>query len=680
MTRLVLLIVSGLLIPSPILQADEASWEYRLAKKLSPRLAAIEEEIGNIEKELPSFPRIPVDDQRGTGGFASMHSTAEPTEEGSYSVDVRIQSDEPLDMVALVPARRYEVSGLDPQFGLPDAFTVDLLSPEGKVLQRIADERDLWADPVRAGHPFIFEVSPPVVTGGIRISATRLQLDGDVSDSYVHAWSEAFLFSGEKNLASGAEVIPSNPTGPTSPWQWNKGYLVDGQTPLGLPERPGPPHANVGWLSAGTEDPSKSTWLELDLGRQVEFDSVILYPARRPTADLPSGFGFPGKFSITYPRGYTPLDEKSAASTIVEMANPGHNPVQIYLGPRKSRLVRITATQLWKEYENYPAFFALSEVEVLNGDENQARDAKVKSPHSMGNLVAPGSRYWSVISLTDGFGPDGELVPRRDWLVSLNDRLLYETRRYELQTEAREIVSGWRRTGLVFFIVMGIAGASVIIILPLRYRAREKRELAKVRDSIAGDLHDEVGSNLGSIQMFADLAEGRSGESEELKRIQRIAAETVSAVRDIVWLLRPQGDHRIGTVEHLRETSSIMLEPLDWKFTANEEAWQGELSDEQNRHLFLFFREALHNILRHAQARKVSVRVEQDAERFFLAIEDDGRGIDEKRMARKSTLRALRQRVAALDAHMDVITAAGEGTRLELSIPLAKKRHRRKRV
>jgi len=334
--------------------------------------------------------------------------------------------------------------------------------------------------------------------------------------------------------------------------------------------------------------------------------------------------------------------------------------------------------QLWKEFESYPAFFALSEIQVLNGAENVALGAAVRSPDGMGSVVEAGSRHWSVVSLCDGFGPEGKLVSRREWLKRLDQRLVLETERYRLQKEADQIVSDWRRVGVTVFALLAAGGAFVLVALPLRYRVREKRELAKVRERIAGDLHDEVGSNLGSIQMFADLAEGRSGASDELKRIQRIAAETVSAVRDIVWLLRPGGDHRIATVEHLRETSSIMLEPLKWDFAANEEAWQGELSDEHNRHLFLFFREALHNILRHASATEVKVKVEQNVGYFCLMIEDNGCGIDEKRLARKSTLRALRQRVEALGATMDVQTASGEGTRLSLQIPLATRKKSRR--
>jgi signal transduction histidine kinase len=198
--------------------------------------------------------------------------------------------------------------------------------------------------------------------------------------------------------------------------------------------------------------------------------------------------------------------------------------------------------------------------------------------------------------------------------------------------------------------------------------------LIKVRERIAGDLHDEVGSNLGSVQMLADLAEGRSGSSHELKRIQRIAAETVSAVRDIVWLLRPTGDHRIATVEHLRETSSIMLEPLEWKFTANEKAWEIELPEESNRDLFLYFREALHNIMRHSKATIVKIHAEKIGQQFTLQISDNGVGIPPERLERPATFRALRQRAEALKGQLEVETEPGNGVRLILRVPIERKR------
>ena len=650
----------------------ENGWEYQLAHQFSPRLAAIENETREVGDELPRLPAVPVADQGGTGGFASLHPASAPGSPSEFSVVLNFPLAKPVDLVALVPARRYGVEGLDPQFGLPDGFTVELLDAKGAVCRTVVTEQGLWSDPVRAGHPFIYPVEPPVEAAGLRISASRLRLDSDVSDSYVHAWSEVFAFTGEYNLAFGSKVTSVGGSAPAAPWQWANGFLVDGQTPLGLPEVPAGQHMNVGWMSEGKPKASDPVWVELDLGEEREFDAIRLFPAKRPTSDLPSGFGFPRRFTVSTPQsGGGPLRKS------VEMTNPGHNPVLVPLERCRARSVKIEATELWKAYENFPAFVALSEVEVLDGEKNVALGAAVRSSGGMGAVVGSGVQYWIASSLSDGFGPDGKLVSQRQWLLDLDRRLGLEKQQYQLHRESEAILAGWRRGGLWGITALAACGAFVLVYFPIRYRVRAKRELIRVRERIAGDLHDEVGSNLGSIQMLADLAEGHAGTTgptRELKRIQRIAAETVSAVRDIVWLLRPQGDHRIGTVEHLRETSSIMLEPVEWEFTANEAAWQCEMSDDSNRHLFLFFREALHNLLRHAGAKKATIRVECDPSRFHLTVADDGCGIPPEKMERQSTLRALRQRVEALGAEFKVETKPGEGTRLELGIPLLAKR------
>ncbi len=648
--------------------ADEA-WDYRLARTFSGRLAEVEEEMDEIAGDLPGLPEIPVANQGGTGGFSSLY----PKHAGKdgFVVELTFEEIGLVDLVALVPARRYGVTGLDPEFGLPDAFSVELLDSDGGVVAQVANVDGLWGDPVRNGHPLLFAVDPPVEAAGMRIVARKLKLSSDASNAVVHAWAEAFAFEGERNLAADAEVVNVRGVTPPSPWHWAPSFLVDGQTPLGLPEVPAGVHANVGWISSGRARETDRVWLEVDLGEVREIDGVRLFPAKRPTADLPSGFGFPRVFSVSVSEGrFDPANPRPTLEKRVEMANPGHNPVLIPLQRFRGRFLKIEALRLWKVHERYPAFYALSEVEALDGTVNVARGARVRSPDGMENVVASASGYWSVASLCDGFGPEGKLVSRREWLEALGKRLKLEQRQHALGVERREIVAGWRRLVVAGAGLLGGVGVFLLVALPVRYRLREKREVERVRERIASDLHDEVGSNLGSIQMFADLAEGRTGKSLELTRIQRIAAETVSAVRDIVWLLRPEGDSRIGTVEHLRETSSIMLERLDWKFTANEAAWQAELTDEQSRHLFLFFREALHNVLRHAGAEKAEVRVECGDDGFRLVVADDGCGISEKKLARKSTLRALRQRVDSLGAEMTVESREGEGTRLELVIPM----------
>lgn len=654
--------------------AIETSWDAGLARAFSGRLREIENELA-ASPGVDGLPGIPIDDQGGTGGWAGVHGSAAPAPGTRHAVEVRWPQSAVVDWVALVPARRYDARGLDAQYGMPDAFTVELIDAAGETVALVASERNARSHPVRKGHPFVYQVSPPVEAAGLRISADLLQPDFEDETSFVHAWAEVLAFEGERNLTRDAGVLGIGGASPPAPWHWAPAFLVDGQTPLGLPEIPAAEHLNVGWLSEGRASADVATGVTVDLGETMPLDAIRLLPAKRPTSDLPSGFGFPRKMTISVSDTAKPDDWRVVAER--EFRNPGHNPVIVPVEAGRGRYVRIEATELWKAFESYPAFFALSEVEVLSGNGNAALGKAVRSADGMQNLIAPGGRFWTSAALSDGYGPDGRLVSTREWLTQLDKRLRIETRRHELRVEAASLIAGWRRAGLTVFALLGLAGAFAIIAVPIRYRIHANRELLKVRERIAGDLHDEVGSNLGSIQMFADLAESRSGHSDELKRIQRIAAETVSAVRDIVWLLRPGGDHRIATVEHLRETGSIMLESLKWKFTANEAAWGIELPEEANRDLFLFFREALHNILRHAGATHVEIHAEASDRNFRLIISDDGCGIPPEKLDRPATLRALRQRAEALNADFHVASRPDEGTRLELAVPLTR-RHRRK--
>lgn len=650
------------------------SWDERLAGACSGRIREIHRELADSAAVLESMPRIPIDDQGGTGGFSLAHPRAIPERNQVFAVEVMWGDEAAIDQVALVPARRYDARGLDAQYGMPDAFEVDLLDATGGLVARVAAERSARGDPVRRGHPFVYQLTPPVRASGLRIAAGKLTADPDGQGGHVHAWAEVLAFEGSRNVALGGSVKGVGGVAPPAPWLWSPDFLVDGQTPLGLPEIPSSEHRNVGWLSNGREDAKEAVALTLDLGESQAVDGLRLMPAKRPTTDLPSGFGFPRKLTVS-------ISDTGEAGTWQEVAvkefrNPGHNPVELALPGAGGRYVKIEATELWKAFEAYPAFFALSEVEVLFQGRNLAAGRAVRSADGMLNIIAPGGRYWSGASLSDGFGPEGRLVSVKEWLGRLDERFRLESRIHQLRAERVRLVSQWRGAALVTFALLGAAGAFAVVALPIRYRIHARRELEKVRERIAGDLHDEVGSNLGSIQMFADLAEGRSGPSEELKRIQRIAAETVSAVRDIVWLLRPGGDHRIATVEHLRETSSIMLESLDWKFHANEEAWQVELPEERTRHLFLYFREALHNILRHAKAASVRVEIGKSPGSLRISIADDGVGIDPAKLERPATLRALRQRTLALGAHLEVDTKPGEGTCLVLTVPMEKSTRR----
>jgi len=167
-----------------------------------------------------------------------------------------------------------------------------------------------------------------------------------------------------------------------------------------------------GWHSAIERRPDVEKWVEVDLGRVVPIDEIRLVPAR-PT-DYPDtpGFGFPVRFRVE--AGGTLLD-----ATGEDYPNPADRPVVV--PGRTARVVRVTATRLWKRKDDW--VFALAELEVMSGGKNVASGAAVRSLDSIE------AGRWGRKRLVDGFDSQGPLRdPAR------------EARRESLEAERRALV------------------------------------------------------------------------------------------------------------------------------------------------------------------------------------------------------------------------------------------------
>ena len=191
-----------------------------------------------------------------------------------------------------------------------------------------------------------------------------------------------------------------------------------------------------------------------------------------------------------------------------------------------------------------------------------------------------------------------------------------------------------------------------------------------MRNSISGDLHDEIGSNLGSIQMLAGLLKSEHPQTrEEAATIERVAAETVNSLRDIVWHLRPQTRETAHTIEHLRDTAAILVEPAECSLQTDIAGDDLLLDQRERRDLMLFFREVLHNISRHSKASQVEIRLGESDGMFHLSISDNGVGIPATTQSQPGFLRALKERAKRLRGRVEIQSRATQGTLITLHFP-----------
>ena len=198
--------------------------------------------------------------------------------------------------------------------------------------------------------------------------------------------------------------------------------------------------------------------------------------------------------------------------------------------------------------------------------------------------------------------------------------------------------------------------------------------MRRLRTRIAQDLHDDIGSNLGSIALMGQLGVEAAPDVEamrsELEDIRRVAAETADSMHDIVWLISPGMRTAGDLASRLRETAGLLLSGLDWKLEVEGLGQGRQLSIEAQRDIFLVFKEVLHNIRQHAGAAKVDILLSQSARDLCLRVADDGCGFEAGGGRRGRGLANIESRAKGCGGRLRVETAPGSGTTVTLTHPL----------
>ena len=217
------------------------------------------------------------------------------------------------------------------------------------------------------------------------------------------------------------------------------------------------------------------------------------------------------------------------------------------------------------------------------------------------------------------------------------------------------------------------------LIEQLRENEQKQAKLQRIRDDIARDLHDDVGSDLSSISLLSQAATRQVEKQPDAARatlttIGQMARQVVVTMREIVWSLNSAQTSVDSFGFRLRETAETLFEHhptrLHIDFPAADSDWV--LPAEGRRDLFLIVKEVLHNVVRHAGAANVFVAMWVEQNRLYLTIRDDGRGFVEPTGSSSAGngLRNMRQRADALGGQLTLVSRPGEGTTVAFRCPL----------
>jgi signal transduction histidine kinase len=156
-----------------------------------------------------------------------------------------------------------------------------------------------------------------------------------------------------------------------------------------------------------------------------------------------------------------------------------------------------------------------------------------------------------------------------------------------------------------------------------------------------------------------------------LGRIATLSRESVDAMGDIVWAIDPHRDTPTHLAQRLRRLASDLLPAYGIEVGFEiAEARTPRLGADVRREVFLIFKEALHNITRHARASRVDVALTISPRRLELVVEDNGCGFDPAAARDGQGLRSMTRRAHGLGGTLAVTSSAGTGARVILTVPL----------
>ena len=231
-----------------------------------------------------------------------------------------------------------------------------------------------------------------------------------------------------------------------------------------------------------------------------------------------------------------------------------------------------------------------------------------------------------------------------------------------------------RNSGWASAAVLGTALLVSISAINKR-RKSEQKHVDQIRQRIAADLHDDIGSNLGSLSLIARSArkdlirlDGPEEIADDLSEMENIARECSLAMRDIVWMWERSNDSVGDLIERMRQTANRLLREMRFSLDCQSCEIDAHLSLEAKRHLFLFFKEALHNIMKHSHADQVSVKVWNENDQLAIEILDNGDGIPTAPGSDSPGVRKLQDRARTLHGLFRVKSNQEHGTRIQLFV------------
>ena len=215
--------------------------------------------------------------------------------------------------------------------------------------------------------------------------------------------------------------------------------------------------------------------------------------------------------------------------------------------------------------------------------------------------------------------------------------------------------------------------AGILSAMSLQLEQREVME--KERNRIARDMHDDLGSELSAISVTCESLKTKFAEDKELVKeleiIKNLTEEIVNNIGNIIWALNPVNNTTENLLSYIREYAYDFLElhKINISFSFPPAVTTLSLAYEIRTHIFMVTKEALYNIVKHANASNVFMSIKIEGNKFECVFTDDGSGFKETQKGNFGNgLRNMQQRMAEIGGKISIESEPQKGTSVKITV------------
>ncbi|MGJ8654632.1 MAG: sensor histidine kinase [Opitutaceae bacterium] len=652
-----------------VTESPATSWEHALAMKLLDEYQQNQSRIEEIQNELNKLPTPYTGEPTGTGGYLSHWL---PSSKNKITINFRWDKPVTIDAIALLPLRLF----LADENGL----TNNAYWPKEIKIHAINDNNAILLQTITQGKQRVGQSLPELAsfeattTQHLRVTLSELAKKAG-GTQYAGGLSEICIFSGDDNVAPEAKVSAKNSREGYRVFSMQ--YLTDGHTPLGLPEV-GPRTSGSLGLSIRTPKhiPNQPVNIQLDFEEVTTVDAVRLDPA----VIYKPGQAFPIRFAVELLGSDGQVLQRDLTYQNSPLRNLGLNPYISHFPETAVSAIRIQIYEISKPTALSRPWIQISEITpILKGKHinSPATVSTNNNPRKTGttDIFDPTGRrlYWQNDFIYDGQTQAGRALPYKDWLAGLQQRKELLEEQLKLKAVQQDTVRKIHiQTLWGTFLLLSIVVITALTLV-IRSKVKHRRALRMARERIASDLHDDVGSNLGTITLHTEFLKDQVDSPsmiEHLDAITQLTRESVYGLREVLHTSAPRIGRAQNILQYMEELSQLVLPNIELKMDLAPSANTALRSPERRKGILLYYKEAITNIRSHANCQHVSVTMQKNGRILDLVIEDDGAGMTAEKLSQASTLRTLKLRAQQLDGELNIISKVDKGTRLELKIPL----------